>query len=216
MELFNFLFSLGVLFAIYGFIWGLIEIGISLLSAGRSRSIGEVYVLKGVKYFFLVNVTLLYCLDDYNPTIILLNKIVLSGFILLMYFVGKFQKNQNQNQIFAMMGNGMPMMKKHFNARTEMIVIGISMLAFVLFYFNPQYAANPFAMWFHESIINIEDTPIFGFIFKVIGFFVLISLFAKMGSGINFLLSGDAFRASKKEKNNSDDDNYFDDFTEVN
>lgn len=217
MEIFNFLFSLGVLFAIYGFIWGLIEIGIMILLSGRGKRNNEIYLLKAVKYFFLVDVTLLYCIDDSNPELSIQNKIFLAGFILLIYFVGKFQNNQNKNRIFTMVGTGMPKVQNFFNARIEMIVIILSMVAFVLLFFYPNIAANPLSLWFQDSIQNIEDTPIFGFIFKVIGFFVLFSLFAKMGSGLSFLISGEAFRVTtNKERNEKNDDDYFDDFTEVN
>ena len=57
MELINFIFRLGVVFAIFGFIWGIIQIGYNLLRAGSKKSIGEDYLIKTVKYFFLVDVT---------------------------------------------------------------------------------------------------------------------------------------------------------------
>ncbi len=83
-------------------------------------------------------------------------------------------------------------------------------MIFTAFSFFPQYATNPLSLWFHESIINIEDTPVFGFIFKVVGFFFLVSLIMKMVSGITFILSGQAFKAQRNK-----DDNDFDDFTEI-
>lgn len=217
VELLNFIFRLGVLFAIYGFLWGLIEIAIAILSAGRKRSTGEVYVIRALKYFFLADVTFLFCIEGAETNELVVNQVIMAGIILLTYFVGKFQNNQNKNQLFRMMGPGMPNMSSNFNARAELFVIGFAIAIFSAFWFFPQYASNPLSLWFHESIINIEDTPVFGFIFKVIGFFFLLNLFNKMASGFSFLLSGEAFKVAASEKGNGKrkNENDFDDFTEV-
>lgn len=211
MELLNFVFRLGVVFAIYGFLWGIIELAFLLLSAGRRRSIGEVYLIKGLKYFFLVDVTFLFCLERSDASMIVVNQLVFAGIILLTYFIGKFQNNQNKRLMFQMMGPGMPKQQLLFHARSEILVILLALLAFAFFGFYPEYATNPLSLWFHESIMNIEDTPVFGFIFKVIGFFFLINLIAKMINGINFILSGQAFKTPRRSKNDE-----FDDFTELN
>lgn len=210
MDLLNFVFRLGVVFAIYGFLWGILELAILLLSAGRKRSIGEVYLVRALKYFFLVDVTFLFCIES-ESHLIIGNRLVIAGLVLLTYFLGKFQNNQNSMRFFQMVGTGLPKQLMTFHMRTEIIVIAISLIAFILFSLFPQYASNPLSEWFHESIINIEDTPIFGFIFKVIGFFFLINLISKMMSGFTYILSGEAFRKNQKD----DDDNDFDDFIEV-
>lgn len=217
MELLNFIFRLGVLFAIYGFLWGMIELAISILSAGRKRSIGEVYVIRAVKYFFLADVTFLFCVQDAGSSMIVTNQLILAGIILLTYFMGKFQNNQNRVNMFKMMGPGLAQRSKAFNSRAELFVILFALIIFTAFAFFPSYASNPLSLWFHESIVNIEDTPIFGFIFKVIGFFFLLNLFNKMASGFSFLLSGNAFRKTESPNHtqNERNEDHFDDFTEV-
>jgi hypothetical protein len=216
VDLLNFVFRLGVLFAIYGFIWGLIELAVMILSAGRSRSLGEIYTIRALKYIFLADVTFLFCLSDLDSSMVMVNEIIFAGIILLTYFIGKLQNNQVRTKMFNITAPGMSQGKDKFNMKIELGVIALSIIAFSLFWFFPQYASNPISNWFHESIINIEDTPIFGFVFKVIGFFFLITLFAKMVSAFNFLLSGQAFKKgvsnSYKEERNDD---HFDDFTEI-
>ena len=70
---------------------------------------------------------------------------------------------------------------------------------------------------FHDSIINIEDTPVFGFIFKVIGFFFLLSLIFKMVNTFTFLISGGKVGNQPPNNNGSDsNNNKFDDFEEIN
>lgn len=214
MELLNFIFRLGVLFAIYGFLWGLIEIAIGILSAGRKRSIGEVYVLRGLKYFFLADVTFLFCIEGVTSSMMFTNQLIMAGIILFTYFIGKFQNNQNKMLFFNMMGPGIPKQVNTFNARAELIVIGLALLIFFGFNFFPEYASNPLSLWFFDSIVNIENTPVFGFIFKIIGFFFLLNLFSKMTSGFAFIFSGQAFK-SANIGNDQDEEDRFDDFTEV-
>lgn len=191
MELFHFIFRLGVFFAIYGFIWILIELGINLLSTGRKRQLAEIYIIKAVKYFFLVDTTFIICYSDtlkeFSPT----SQVVFGGIILLMYFIGKLQQNQNQQLLFQVAaGNNLFKNLGNFNIKAEISVIAFAIFAYTAFYFFPDYASNPLSLWFKETILNIEGTPIFGFIFKIIGFFFLLSMVMKMVNSILFILTG--------------------------
>ena len=217
MNLLDFVFRLGVVFAIYGFLWGLIEIGFFMLSQGRKRSVGEVYFIKAIKYFFLVDVTFLFCLHGESSKMVILNQVVFAGIILLTYFVGKLQKNQNKSMFAKFAGTGIPMQKQAlFNMTAEIIVILIALATFALFWFFPEYATNPISHWFHDSIINIEDTPIFGFIFKIIGFFFLMNLIFKMIGAFTFLLSGGKTGPPGMNNDDQNNDDRFDDYEELN
>lgn len=215
MSLLDFIFRLGVLFAIYGFLWGLIEIALAILRAGSQRSIPEVYLIKALKYFFLADVTFLFCVERLGTDTVIIDQGIIAGIILLMYFLGKLQQQQNQLRIFQMGFNGMPMMKQTFNPRAELAVITLAMGIFVLFWFFPHLAYNPLSQWFHESILNIEDTPVFGFIFKIIGFFFMLSIIFKVVNAFTLILSGAAFnnKRGSEPKERSDDD--FDDYEEI-
>ncbi len=215
MELINFIFRLGVVFAIFGFIWGIFQIGYSLLRAGSTKSIGEDYLIKMVKYFFLVDVTSIFCFDNELN----MNQLIITALILLTYFIGKLQNQQNKLVMFQMVANGLPKQEVKFDLKAEVVVIIMSVGFFIGFMFFPQYAQNPVSIWFHDSIINIEDTPIFGFIFKVIGFIFIVNLFFKMLNGFSQILSGKPLTQNvnnKKDSNDSNDDSKFDDFEELN
>ncbi|MCO5258869.1 MAG: hypothetical protein M9916_01880 [Crocinitomicaceae bacterium] len=215
MDLFNFIFRLGVVFAIFGFIWGLINIGIRLLSVGRQQQTAEVYLLKAVQYLLLVDVTFLICYDqaikglDYN------SQLIFGAVILLMYFLGKFQRRQKKQLIFNVYANGLPKFEQTFNAKAEIAVISIAITTFILFWFLPEFAINPISLWFKESILDIETTPIFGFIFKIIGFFFLFNIIFKVVNSFILLLSGQAFRQQNESENDNDNDNHFDHFEEI-
>jgi hypothetical protein len=125
----------------------------------------------------------------------------------MLYFIGKFQKNQNTNALFSRMG--VQSQKKQFNARYEIILIAMSFLAFGFLIFDPGIANNPIALWFKESIIDIESTAIIGFIFKVIGFFFLLDILSKTINAFQYII----VKLTSVSKGNGQD--RFDDFEEV-
>ena len=214
MDLLNFIFRLGVVFAIFGFLWWLIHAGILLLRGGRSQSIPEAYIIKMVRYFFLVDVTFLFCLDQ-TDGFIDVQSALFAGLILLTFFIGKLQNAQMKSQFFSFQLQGnMQMMnqfKPVFDFRAELVVIILSIGFFTLFLFNPNLASNPISEWFYESIVDLEDTPVFGFIFKVIGFFFMLSIIMKFVQGFMTLLSGGQLTPNSKKK----DDDRFDDYEEM-
>ena len=216
MELLNFIFRMGVLFAIYGFIWGIFEFILVIASMNKQKTLTEEYVIKGIKYVFLADVTFLFCLDLKEGEISYY-QLALAALVLTMYFVGKLQSSQQQAKMFGMMGNGLPMAFKNFNIKAEIGVIALSVLCFIGFIFFKDLSINPISDWFHDSIISIEKTPVIGFIFKVIGFFFLISMLFKMMNGIMYLLSGAPFvQASAGFQANKKKEGDFDDYEEIN
>ena len=219
MEVLNFIFRLGVVFAIFGFLWGMIDIGLRLLTASRPRTLVETYIIKGVKYLLLADVTFLFCLGDLDKHMIVSYQVVLGGLVLIMYFVGKLQNSQNRVAIFKMMGRNIPQTPQlSFNMKAEIGVITEAIALFAVLWFYPWLATNAASRWFHESILSIEDAFFFGFIFKVIGFFFILSMLFKLAGGLTFLLNGGKTPAPNNgidEGNNYGNDD-FDDYEEVN
>ena len=213
MELINFIFRLGVVFAIYGFLWGIIKVGYNILRATSPISMLEDYTLKMIQYFILVDVTFIFGFhNELN-----LSQLITTGLILLTYFIGKLQNQQNKTILFQMVTNGFPKKETKFDLKAEIVVIVMSITVFIGFIYFPQYAKNPISEWFYESILNIEDTPVFGFIFKVIGFIFVINMFIKMINGLSQLISGKAYfeTGNKFKKTDKEENNDFDDFEEL-
>ena len=215
MELLNLIFNLGVLFSIYGFLWFFIELGLTLLSGARKRTLFETYLIKGIKYVFLVNVTFLFSVD-LNKNINFYN-LMPSALILIIYFIGMFQQKKRQ-QIF--MGSfSKQNASTLLNVKSEIILIVLCSFLFLGLLFYPQYAENGVALWFRKSILDIESTVIIGFIFKIIGFFFLLGMIFKMLNAINYLISGKPLidiksRLTKTNTKNNDSD--FDEYEELN
>jgi hypothetical protein len=216
MDLLNLIFRLGVLFAIYGFLWFFIELGLTFLRAGRQKTIVENYLIKSVKYLFLVNVTFLFCLDLNQNNVSFYNAMP-SAIVLVTYFIGKLQQQQQRLQLFGQINAQIPQMND-FNLKTEIILIVASIALFIGFLFFPQYASNNIANWFKSSILDIESTVIIGFIFKIIGFFFLLGMIMKMINAINYIISGKPVVDIKTNfnSNSKKDEDKFDDFEEIN
>jgi len=202
MEILTLTFQLGVFFAIYGFLWFFVDMGFMLLNAGKSRSIGETYFFKGIQYIFLVNVIFLFSIDMNSGGIAIANLYPIV-FILILYFIGKFQKNQKNVMMLSRMGIGSSSSK--FNPKYEISVIVLSLLAFVGFVFRPDIANNSVAFWFKDSILDIESTAIIGLVFKIIGFFFLIGIVLKTINAFQYISEAIFARGLK---NDSDYDDY--------
>jgi hypothetical protein len=213
MDLLNLIFRLGVVIAIFGFLFGLFEIGLSILRGIRPKTLFEEYTIKAIKYIFLGNVSFLFCYDISGAQLSVYNG-VLTALILAIYFIGKIQNQQQRLVMFQMMGNALSQPKKIFNFKAEILIILIALAVFGGLFFFPELASNNASLWFHESIVDIEDTPVFGFIFKVIGFFFMLTILVRLFSSFTFLLSGNAF-AKRNESSQKQDDNKFDDYEEI-
>lgn len=205
MEILELTFQLGVFFAIYGFIWFFVDLGYMLLNGGKPRSLVETYFFKGIQYVFLVNVIFLFSIDMNSGSIALANLFPII-FILALYFIGKFQKSQNNVLMLSRMGIATSTSK--FNSKYEIIIIILSLLVFIGFIFRPDIANNVVAFWFKESILDIESTAIIGFIFKVIGFFFLMSILFKTVNSFQYISES---LINKNQRKDSD----FDDYEEI-
>ena len=216
MELISLLFRLGVLFAIYGFIWFFVDSFIRLITAGSQRNKIEYYLIKSAKYLFLVNVLVLFCLNKTKTEITFIN-IAPTLSIFCIYLIGRLQNDERKSMIqlsFFGKERNKSGATSNFNRRNEIILIIGALIAFVVLAFNADYAKNNIAEWFYASIIDIEQTAIIGYIFKFIGVLFLISMIFKMIGAISYILNGGPMIDAKSRIKNKKDDE-FDDYEEV-
>ncbi len=214
MDLLNLIFKLGVFFSIYGFLWFFIDLGLTFLAAGRKRTTVEIYLLKGIKYAFLVNVTFLFSLD-LNKHHINFYNLMPSALILITYFIGMLQQKTRQQLFMGQLGKSTAV---GITIKAEIILITLSSFLFIGLLWYPQFAENAVALWFQRSILDIESTVIIGFIFKIIGFFFLLGMIFKMLNAVNYLISGKPLFDIKSRFSKMDtkkDDTHFDDFEEL-
>ena len=144
---------------------------------------------------------------------------MISGLILLIYFIGKVQQIQMRRFFVQIQGqrlNPQQQFKPNMNLEIGVIALSLGLFAFLAFY--PDYAVNPVSTWFYQNIIGIEKAPFFGFIFKVVGFFFTVSILFRMVNAFSVLLSGQAFKNpndNNQSGGNNRDSNRFDEYEEV-
>ena len=80
-------------------------------------------------------------------------------------------------------------------------------------WFSLKFIKPHISIKYKTTIVDIEDTPVFGFIFKVIGFFFMVSIIMKVVQGFTALVTGSANNEGDDNSEDSDDD--FDDYTEI-
>ena len=214
MDLLNLIFKLGVFFSIYGFLWFFIELGLTFLVGGRKRTRFETYLIKGIKYAFLVNVTFLFSVDLNKHQVNFYN-LIPSALVLITYFVGMLQQRQRQQLFMGQLGKSTAV---GITIKAEIILITLCSFLFFGLLWYPQFAENVVALWFQKSILDIESTVIIGFIFKIIGFFFLLGMIFKMLNALNYLISGKPLFDIKSRFSKMDtkkEDTHFDDFEEL-
>ncbi len=214
MDLLNLIFKLGVFFSIYGFLWFFIELGLTFLVGGRKRTRFETYLIKGIKYAFLVNVTFLFSVDLNKHQVNFYN-LIPSALVLSTYFVGMLQQKQRRQLFMGQLGKSAA---EGITIKAEIILITLSGILFLGLVCYPPFAENAVALWFQRSILDIESTVIIGFIFKIIGFFFLLGMIFKMLNALNYLISGKPLFDIKSRFSKMDtkkDDTHFDDFEEL-
>ena len=214
MDLLNLIFKLGVFFSIYGFLWFFIELGLTFLVGGRKRTRFETYLIKGIKYAFLVNVTFLFSVDLNKHQVNFYN-LIPSALVLSTYFVGMLQQKQRRQLFMGQLGKSAA---EGITIKAEIILITLSGILFLGLVCYPQFAENTIALWFQRSILDIESTVIIGFIFKIIGFFFLLGMIFKMLNALNYLISGKPLFDIKSRFSKMDtkkDGTHFDDFEEL-
>jgi hypothetical protein len=212
VEFIGLIFRLGVVLAIFSFIWGLLKFLLTLLRGGIPLSYPFKMGLKTVQYFLIAELTILFCNQDASNSV---QQTILTGLILLMYFVGKVQNTQFKFAMIQIQGRQFQQPEKP-NMRLEfgLVVLAMTFLGFLSFF--PEYADNAVSKWFYTSITDIETTPIFGFIFKIVGFFFTLTILFRMIGAVSLILSGRGFGNSNRGNSQKKQDNQFDDYEEVN
>jgi hypothetical protein len=215
MQILEFIFHFGVIIAVFTFLWWFMGLLLSLVFAPFGLTPSKIYYAqKTLKYFFLVSVAFRFALDDrfglQGSTDI--TGYIISALILLAYLVGKTEAKNNRVKFYANFGNMRQMPVTPFDRNKELLLIGFAIAVYAYFVFVPQGAENIITTWLVESIVSISDTPVFGWIFKIIGFFFLIMVIMRFVNGFFALLG---FTARNNNSPSERDKNDFDDYEEI-
>ncbi|WP_300358630.1 hypothetical protein [Fluviicola sp.] len=217
MEFISLIFRLGVILAIFSFIWGILKFGFVLLRGGVPMSYPLGLAFKTLQYLLIADVAILFCTDNPNGN---LSTSITTGLILLMYFIGKVQNMQFKAMMSIQIQGRRLTEGPKPKMGMEFGIVALAMAVFGFLLWKPEFAANTISNWFYKSIIDIESTPIFGFIFKIVGFFFTIGMLLRMFNALSVIFSGKAFGRNQNHdqnpnRRNDSRDNDFDDYEEV-
>ncbi len=212
MSILNFIFLLGINFAIFGFIWGIFKLILSFFIFNNRYNNQIHYILRIIKYFFLVSVTANFIMVTHQNKEIISShtiKIVVGSMVIGLYLLGKLQKRA----IFAKLSKiNSPFVKKfgfEFDPKIERFLILGSITYFIFALLKPEILNNKLINWLTETILEINNTPLIGFIFKVIGFFILINILFRAFRILNDIFQGKKINEAFSDKNSNIDVHYY-------
>jgi hypothetical protein len=194
MEILKFIFVLGINFSIFGFIWGVMMLVVRMFrTPGKPVNQALDYTLRIVKYFLLVSVTANYIakFQTNGPEAnVGLTHMIVGTLVMALYLLGKLQNRAVLSQLAQH-----PLFSKFANSidpKIERFLLLGSVAYFVACLLYPQMVDNGLVNWFTDSIQNIYDTPIIGWVFMVIAFFFLINIIMRAANVIGRLLNGES------------------------
>ncbi|MFK8037102.1 MAG: hypothetical protein AB8B74_02335 [Crocinitomicaceae bacterium] len=202
MKVLHFLFLLGVCFTVFEFLWGLFKLTFNFATSSIQSPV-KTNSVRIIKYI-LFSTVIVQFIQIVNADPILIGKqsisITISAVLILFYLIGKFQNRAAFVQIKGLANQFLKGILSTFDSKLEIALIFGSIGLFILGSIFPTYISNPVTNWFAAAIINIYNTPFFGFIFMVIAAFVLMNTLSRGANIIGKLISGESFaNATKKE-----------------
>jgi hypothetical protein len=105
-------------------------------------------------------------------------KLLPGGLILMLYLLGKFQKQQEQLQFLGAFQ--MPVQQRPYSKNLEILLLVLAAFTFTGLYFFPYLSENGISHWFESNIRSLEKAFLLGFIFQVLGFFFVLSVFFRL------------------------------------
>ena len=98
--------------------------------------------------------------------------IVTGGFVLLLYLLGKMERNKMLFQFKSFVSKS----RSDGVLKYEPHLIGFTMVLYAISIGNPVLVDNQINSWFLDNILEFYHTPIIGWIIRFIGFFFLITI----------------------------------------
>lgn len=205
MAILHFIFLLGLNFVVFGFIWGIIKLIISTLTGGASKSDQTAYVLRITKYVLLVAVTanVVHLFEtDGGMLESITARIIVGSIVLGLYLLGKLQNKNRFSQFSAVGGNLLKGLTTSFEPKVERILILSSIALFVVCLLVPSIVDNAIINWFTHAIKGLSEVFFFGFIFKIVAFFMIVNIIMRGSNILGKLVSGESLTESfaKKKK----------------
>ena len=204
MKILEYLFLIGICFSIFEFIWGVFKVLFNLVTS-TIESNAKSNIVRIIKYILFISVTIHFVQTinvDHSLISSNIASIVLSTIVLGLYLLGKYQNRLTFAQFQGITNQFTRGISSHFDARLEKTLIIGGLVLYVLGSFFPEFFNNGISQWFTSSILDIYNAFFFGFIFKIIALFVLISTFSRGARIIGKLINGESFSQATESSRN--------------
>lgn len=176
MDVFSYIFDIGIVFIVFSLIWGFFMLILNLLTLGQRKGVLEEHLLKSANYFFIVTLTAVLAMER-GTTALSHEKAYLSvgAIVLFLYLVGKLERQRSFMRVSGQMGR-LRFEKQQNDKRVDGAYLIGGLALYVLCIVYPNIAVNQATIWFFDAIVDIKDTPVIGWIITIVGVFFLINL----------------------------------------
>lgn len=176
MELFSYIFFLGIVYISFSLIWGFFWLLFKLLTLSGSGNRLESYILKGLNLYFLSSLTAMKALDymsGKDMDIVSQRAYLITGAVVLyLYLYGKMERGRFKMQVSGSFRN----IRVTHKLKGEEWLIPLALLLYSFSMLYPQILDNRINNWFYQSIGDLYNAPIIGWIIGFVGILFLIGM----------------------------------------
>lgn len=161
------------------------------------------YIIRIAKYVMLVAVTANFVYTTHLQTELIEStawRIGISSAVLGLYLIGKLQNRARFSGFNVVVGRMRQTLTSGFDIKVERFLILGSVVFYIFCIIYPGLVQNGLINWFTNTIMEMYEVFFFGFIFKVIAFFMTMNILFRAYSIIVKLLSGQALFESSTSK----------------
>lgn len=211
----NYIFKIGIIYIVFSLVWAFFLLLYNMLT-GFSRNSWQTFIIKCVKTYFLISLVAIFTITYMRVPNQSAPLIATVGLLTLYsYLVGRLEQQRMMIQInnrMGKMGDTAPP-----NMRLELLLIVVGLVYFTACLYNYNLPYNNANKWFYQTVMDIYDTPVIGWIIGFFGIlFLLATLFrAVIGTMIFMqrlqqLLSGKRNNGNDRNDQNNNQDGYSD------
>ena len=190
MEIFNYIFFLGIIFIVFSIIWFFIALLPKYVLGNNANSAQNAilnYIIKAAQFYFLASLTAIKAIDFIKKENIDPKQgplyIIVGGIVLYLYLAGKLERSKMMFQFRSNLGGG----NSQNTAKYVPHLVGLTLIFYAISFNYPLLIDNSINQWFLESINDFYDTIIIGWIIGCIGFFFLVNMIFKGINATGFL-----------------------------
>lgn len=204
MNIIDFLFECGIIYVVFSFIWSFFMFLYNMATQFRKKGTIETYLFKFLNTYVLISLmamlTYKYMVMPHHSPALYATVGLLT---LYSYLIGRLERNRMMIQLN---NNVMRFGASELNMRMESLLIPLALLYFVVCLVKPLIAVNAVTVWFHQSIDQLYQTPIIGWIFAFIGVLMLLGLLIRSLFFTSVLINRLTNRSQGGGRNKKDDD----------